>query len=306
MWECFSRYSLSLSLFLFLNLFQKDWEGRLALVDLWREMEGETRRDGGTYAGERSMLSGWLWWTMDKLMLIADTRQSTVSALHCLTCAMLSALAVPRRSFVSTVLLSRTWENETVLELRKEARVRGLSTYVSTSPFSRPDDDHSRGNKSTLIARIQEHEENGAAPSPPPRTSRNASTNPVPPKATSQAASPGIPLAAQPGRLSSNSDFSAIKLPNLSRPPPNVPVQVVRVLFHPCGVASLMSSIPPSNSMFHSSPMCPTSGIPPVQIPTCLLNPSSQSCMSSAAQSLIMMEGQCIISKSIKKTAPHP
>lgn len=33
-------------------------------------------------------------------------------------------------NFVSTVLLTRTWENESVAELRKEVKARGLSPYV--------------------------------------------------------------------------------------------------------------------------------------------------------------------------------
>ncbi|KAH0827160.1 hypothetical protein J3R83DRAFT_4851 [Lanmaoa asiatica] len=123
-----------------------------------------------------------------------------------------------RRFFVSTVLLSRTWQNETLVELRKEAKARGLST---------------KGNKSTLIARIQEYEENSASstspPIHPPGVIRSASTKVVPPapsQKTSQAASPGIPLVAQPRSASTNSDFLAIRLPDLSRPPPSAPVQV--------------------------------------------------------------------------------
>lgn len=37
---------------------------------------------------------------------------------------------VPRRTFVSTVLLTRNWENETMNVLKKEARKRGLLQYV--------------------------------------------------------------------------------------------------------------------------------------------------------------------------------
>ncbi|KAF8447720.1 hypothetical protein L210DRAFT_3501283 [Boletus edulis BED1] len=124
-----------------------------------------------------------------------------------------------RRSFVSTVLLSRTWENETVVELRKEAKTRGLST---------------KGNKSILITRIQEHEQNVvASTSPPtyaPSTIRSASTNVVPPaKKVFQAASPGIPLAVHP-HSALKTDFLAIKLPDLNQPPPNPPVQVLHVI----------------------------------------------------------------------------
>jgi len=121
---------------------------------------------------------------------------------------------VQQRPFVSTVLLSRTWESETVVELRKQAKARGLST---------------KGNKSTLIARIEEHENSATSTPPPTRTPgtiRSASTNVVPPaspKKTSQAASPGIPLAARPD---TKPDFLAIKLPDLSQRPTNAPVQV--------------------------------------------------------------------------------
>lgn len=36
----------------------------------------------------------------------------------------------PRRTFVSSVLLTRTWENESIPHLRKEAKNRGLTAYV--------------------------------------------------------------------------------------------------------------------------------------------------------------------------------
>ena len=36
-----------------------------------------------------------------------------------------------RRSFVSTVLLTRNWENESVNVLKKEAKKRGLLQYVA-------------------------------------------------------------------------------------------------------------------------------------------------------------------------------
>ncbi len=55
------------------------------------------------------------------------------SAMHAaaLRVPLRHALASQRRSFVSTVLLTKAWENETVSELRKEARKRGLSAYVA-------------------------------------------------------------------------------------------------------------------------------------------------------------------------------
>jgi hypothetical protein len=38
-----------------------------------------------------------------------------------------------QRSFVSSVLLTRTWENESVADLRKEAKERGLPLFVRSS-----------------------------------------------------------------------------------------------------------------------------------------------------------------------------
>lgn len=35
-----------------------------------------------------------------------------------------------QRYFVSSVLLTRTWENESVADLKREAKIRGLSPYV--------------------------------------------------------------------------------------------------------------------------------------------------------------------------------
>ncbi|KIJ69275.1 hypothetical protein HYDPIDRAFT_105876 [Hydnomerulius pinastri MD-312] len=131
-----------------------------------------------------------------------------------------ASLAANHRSFVSTVLLSRTWENETVVDLRKEAKARGLST---------------KGNKSTLITRIQEYEESRAASTShdTPAAIRNASTNatpgvsaPAPSPATPLAASPGIPPAAEPPSASVTPKFMAIKLPDLSKRIPDAPVQV--------------------------------------------------------------------------------
>lgn len=127
----------------------------------------------------------------------------------------LSRVSAHQRSFVSTVLLSRTWENLTVLELRKEAKARGLSTG---------------GNKSTLVSRIKQHEQNTVTSSPPPASAiRSASIDAAPPphpKRPFQGAAPGIPLATQPDRDSARSDFLAVKLPDLARPPPSASVQV--------------------------------------------------------------------------------
>ncbi|KAG1905794.1 uncharacterized protein F5891DRAFT_626721 [Suillus fuscotomentosus] len=120
-----------------------------------------------------------------------------------------SRFTVNNRHFVSTVLLSRTWENETLVTLRHEAKTRGLST---------------KGNKSDIINRIQVHEESKALPfsQPTPAVSRNASSSAAPP----QTASPGIPPASQPAGASKTPDFFLVRLPNLSQDGPPEPVQV--------------------------------------------------------------------------------
>ncbi|KAG2144891.1 hypothetical protein BD769DRAFT_1347535 [Suillus cothurnatus] len=119
-----------------------------------------------------------------------------------------SRFTVNHRTFVSTVLLSRTWENETLVTLRHEAKTRGLST---------------KGNKSDIINRIQVDEESRALSfsQPTPAASRNASSSATPP----QAASPGIPPASQPASASRTSDFFLVRLPNLSQDGPYEPVQ---------------------------------------------------------------------------------
>ncbi|KAI6150425.1 hypothetical protein BKA82DRAFT_4115493 [Pisolithus tinctorius] len=117
-----------------------------------------------------------------------------------------------QRTFVSTVLLSRTWENETVVALRKEAKLRGLST---------------KGNKPTLIARLQEYEEIRAAPPPQnpsspgrdvPGASRKVSSRATP---ASDPASPLPPQAApssEQQKPSVSAEFFAFKMPDSARP----------------------------------------------------------------------------------------
>ncbi|PBK96918.1 hypothetical protein ARMGADRAFT_989161 [Armillaria gallica] len=77
-------------------------------------------------------------------------------------------LLAQRRTFVSPAVLSQPWDTHSVSHLRQEARARGLS---------------SRGNKSTLIARLQEHEKSLSSVAAAP----NASTDEV----------PGIPSALE-------------------------------------------------------------------------------------------------------------
>ncbi|KAG1756712.1 uncharacterized protein EDB91DRAFT_1076668 [Suillus paluster] len=124
--------------------------------------------------------------------------------------AVLRQRHAPRfqRTFVSTVLLSRTWENETVVTLRQEAKTRGLAT---------------KGNKSVLINRIQEYEESRAVPflQPTPVPSRKASSSATAP----QAISASIPPASQPPSASVTPDFLCVRMPDLSQDGPDAPVQ---------------------------------------------------------------------------------
>ncbi|KAJ8487892.1 hypothetical protein ONZ51_g3891 [Trametes cubensis] len=111
------------------------------------------------------------------------------------------------RSFVSTVLLTKAWENETVNELRKEARKRGLSAV---------------GNKATLITRLQQDDKRrtlsvepvSAAPQP---QARHASTLDTPTEV------PGIPSTAEPNYPKYNLE---IKMPNVSEPEPESPTPI--------------------------------------------------------------------------------
>ncbi|KAI6005625.1 hypothetical protein EDD15DRAFT_2566605 [Pisolithus albus] len=135
-------------------------------------------------------------------------------------------LSLHARTFVSTVLLSRTWENETVVDLRKEAKLRGLST---------------RGNKPALIARLQEYEESKVAPppqnpSPPsrdvPGASRKASSRAAPTSdpatpAPLQGSSPAdTPPSSERQKPSASAEFFAFKMPDLDRPTPSSSAQV--------------------------------------------------------------------------------
>ncbi|KAI0362163.1 hypothetical protein OH77DRAFT_1416385 [Trametes cingulata] len=116
--------------------------------------------------------------------------------------------AAPRpRSFVSTVLLTKAWENETANELRKEARKRGLPV---------------KGSKATLIARLQEDDKKrvlASEPVPPPNTPqvRRASTVDTPTEV------PGVPSSADPIFPKYNLD---VKLPNVSQPEPELPTPI--------------------------------------------------------------------------------
>ncbi|KAG6874186.1 hypothetical protein C0995_003732 [Termitomyces sp. Mi166 len=113
---------------------------------------------------------------------------------------------VQRRSFVSSVLLTRTWENESVTDLRKELKNRGLPV---------------KGNKATLILRIQEHEKvaktHYALREPP--VARKMSSAPA-------GVAPGVPPTAESQPSPHAQAFLNITLPDLWQPVPEIPVQI--------------------------------------------------------------------------------
>lgn len=150
------------------------------------------------------------------------------------------------RNLTSSVLLTRTYDNESVAELKKLAKDRGLSPYVmayslllsnkTQITFNR------KGNKSTLITRIQEHDQSTTlkavsssqqdppvpvgvtqlvrrASSAAPATSGSEKSGPV----------PGIPPAAQPKSQLASTAFTNINLPDLSQPDAEIPTPIVRV-----------------------------------------------------------------------------
>ncbi|CCM02413.1 uncharacterized protein FIBRA_04511 [Fibroporia radiculosa] len=109
------------------------------------------------------------------------------------------------RSFVSTVLLTKAWETESVSELRKEAKSRGLSQ---------------QGNKATLITRLRKDDEQKAiSPAPPvsPQV-RHASTTEV----------PGIPTTEVPPPLPKTypKEFLDVKMPTASEPDQEPRIQI--------------------------------------------------------------------------------
>ncbi|KAH8107115.1 hypothetical protein BXZ70DRAFT_1029386 [Cristinia sonorae] len=116
-----------------------------------------------------------------------------------------------RRTFVSTVLLTRSWENDTVVTLRQEAKSRGLSQ---------------RGNKATLITRLQEFDQKNplqhvTSPTPvsniPSQQTRLASTTEV----------PGVPSSAEPpSPPPTYPKYSLDVIPSASQPAPEPLVQI--------------------------------------------------------------------------------
>ncbi|KAF8625823.1 hypothetical protein AX15_005203 [Amanita polypyramis BW_CC] len=116
--------------------------------------------------------------------------------------------SVPR-SFVSSVLLARPCQNLSLADLRTEARARGLS---------------SKGNKATIVARIQQHDASLAAPTTAsPAGVQVSQPESVPPPAGENGIAPGIPYSSQ---FSSAEPFLNIKLPDLTQPDPIPPVQI--------------------------------------------------------------------------------
>ncbi|VDB82978.1 unnamed protein product [Peniophora sp. CBMAI 1063] len=117
------------------------------------------------------------------------------------------------RSLVSTVLLNRSWETESVVTLRDELKKRGLSA---------------KGNKATLITRIREFETDQTSPAAPtaatPVQTRSASTEAKPAASTS---TPPPPPAAIPTNTQSYSvDTLNVQLPDLSKEVVEEPVQI--------------------------------------------------------------------------------
>jgi len=120
-----------------------------------------------------------------------------------------------RRTFVSTVLLTRSWENDTVVSLRQEAKSRGLSQ---------------KGNKATLITRLQQYDQQNpmqhasfpiSPPSPPIQHIRLASTTEV----------PGVPSSAEP--FVPPTTFPKITLPLIPDASQPIPEPVAQIPFAP-------------------------------------------------------------------------
>ncbi|GLB34913.1 putative SAP domain containing protein [Lyophyllum shimeji] len=118
----------------------------------------------------------------------------------------LVSLSISRRKFVSSVLLTRTWENESVAELRKELRNRGITP---------------KGNKANLILQIQEYEKNttleaiSSRDPPVPAGAREMATAAAP-------ASEGVAQRLLPA----SEAVMNINMPDIWQPVPEPPVQI--------------------------------------------------------------------------------
>ncbi|KAJ3801320.1 hypothetical protein GGU11DRAFT_247692 [Lentinula aff. detonsa] len=91
-------------------------------------------------------------------------------------------LSQTHRSFVSAVLLSKSWDKFAVSDLKKEARSRGLSPS---------------GTKVALISRIQEHEKSLSSVASPSASIVNKPPEIPSVDTTKEGEAPGIPLASQ-------------------------------------------------------------------------------------------------------------
>ncbi|KXN86874.1 hypothetical protein AN958_09469 [Leucoagaricus sp. SymC.cos] len=120
------------------------------------------------------------------------------------------------RSLVSPVLLTRTWENESIGSLRKEAKNRGLSP---------------KGTKANLILRITEHDAQNSPCSPPapsPANTRSTSSSATAPATTSHtvAPGPGVPASAATTAAPPKHELLNVVIPDLSQPEPQPPTDV--------------------------------------------------------------------------------
>ena len=135
-----------------------------------------------------------------------------------------------RRHLVSTVLLSKSYEEKTKAELRDEARKRGLSVYVAIflSGSQKLTEACSSGNKATLITRIQTEDSRSAraACAPSAIQSRPASSS-APAKPDTKPESTPVAEAAVQSKPRTLPVLN-IHLPDLSQPDPEPPVQIVR------------------------------------------------------------------------------
>lgn len=134
-----------------------------------------------------------------------------------------------RRTFVSSVILTRNWESETVAQLKKEAKSRGLALS---------------GNKSTLVMRIRDHENARAhaAMSPEVPTGARAASSTTTTTSSPSSAVDGIahmnmdPVAEAPGvppeaqsTAPPVTDYLSVILPDLSAPIPEPPTPIPHV-----------------------------------------------------------------------------
>ncbi|KAF5377075.1 hypothetical protein D9757_007735 [Collybiopsis confluens] len=142
------------------------------------------------------------------------------------------ALARPRRSFVSAVLLSKSWDRLSLQELRIEAKNRGIPSI---------------GKKSTLISRIQEHEKSLSYVAA--SSTANVSTPPETPSVdnTREGETPGIPLAAQ---AAAPSPYYTVYLPEIDySEEPEPPIQIPYSLDFWTTSAPAASELEPESTM---------------------------------------------------------